>query len=75
MIARMISSKMPSGFNITTARKYLTDRYGLQSSRQDSALMLAITMEPAARLGSEGEAQAFLDDVTKYAASGSAKGA
>ncbi|CAZ80158.1 unnamed protein product [Tuber melanosporum] len=70
MVARMISSKMPGGFNITTARKYLTDRYGLQSGRQDSALMLAITMEPPARLGSEGDAKAFLDDVvTKYAAS------
>ena len=70
MVARMISSKMPGGFNITTARKYLTDRDGLQSGRQDSALMLAITMEPAARLGSEGDAKAFLDDVvTKYAAS------
>jgi len=74
MIAHMISSEMPGGFNITTARKYLTDRYGLQSGRQDSALMLAITMEPAARLGSEGDAKAFLEDVvTKHAASGSAK--
>ena len=50
MIARMISSKMPGGFNIAIARKYLTDRYHLQSGKQDSALMLAMTMEPAARL-------------------------
>ncbi|PUU74709.1 hypothetical protein B9Z19DRAFT_1103326 [Tuber borchii] len=35
MIARMISSKMLGGFDITTARKYLTDRYSLQSARQD----------------------------------------
>jgi len=70
MIAPLISSKMPGGFNSTTARKYLTDQYGLQSSRQDSALMLAITMEPAARLGSEGDAMAFLDNVvTKHATS------
>lgn len=70
MIARMISSKMPGGFNITTARKYLSDRWGLQPGRQDSALMLGITMEPPARLGSEGDAKAFLDDVvSKYAAS------
>jgi len=70
IIAPMISSKMPGGFNITTTRKYLTDRYGLQSGRQDSALMLAITIEPAARLECEGEAKAFLDDVvTKYATS------
>lgn len=68
LIARMISSKMPGGFNITAARKYLETRWGLGSGRQDGALLLAITMEPAARLGSEGDAKAFLDSVTqKYA--------
>jgi len=54
MIARMISSKMPGCFNITTARKYLTDRYGLQSGRQDSALILAITIEPVAKTRKRG---------------------
>lgn len=69
LIARLISSKMPGGFNITTARKYLETRWGFGPGRQDGALLLAITMEPPARLGSEGEAKTFLDDVTqKYAA-------
>ncbi|TPX12030.1 uncharacterized protein E0L32_007333 [Thyridium curvatum] len=69
LIARLISSKMPGGFNITAARKYLETRWGLGSGRQDGALLLAITMEPASRLGSEADAKAFLDDVTqKYAA-------
>ena len=69
LIARLISSKMPGGFNITAARKYLETRWGLASGRQDGALLLAITMEPPARLGSETDAKAFLDDVTqKYAA-------
>lgn len=68
MIARMMSSKMPGGFNITAARKYLGDRWGLQSGRQDGVLLLAITMEPAARLASEADAKAFLDTVAnKYA--------
>ncbi|KAI9683884.1 MAG: 3-oxoacyl-[acyl-carrier-protein] synthase [Trizodia sp. TS-e1964] len=68
LVARMISSKMPGGFNITTARKYLEVRWGLASGRQDGVLLLAITMEPAARLGSENDAKAFLDDVSsKYA--------
>ncbi|KAK4192396.1 fatty acid synthase subunit alpha [Podospora australis] len=68
LIARLISSKMPGGFNITTARKYLETRWGLGSGRQDGVLLLAITMEPAARLGSEADAKAFLDDVSqKYA--------
>lgn len=70
LIARMISSKMPGGFNMTSARKYLETRWGLASGRQDGVLLLAITMEPAARLGSENDAKAYLDDVTqKYAAS------
>ncbi|KAI0021549.1 fatty acid synthase subunit alpha [Xylariomycetidae sp. FL0641] len=69
LIARLVSSKMPGGFNITAARKYLETRWGLASGRQDGALVLAITMEPAARLGSEGDAKAYLDDVVqKYAA-------
>ena len=63
LIARLISSKMPGGFNITTARKYLETRWGLASGRQDGVLLLAITMEPPARLGSDGDAKAFLDDV------------
>ncbi|AEO60709.1 hypothetical protein MYCTH_2310232 [Thermothelomyces thermophilus ATCC 42464] len=68
LIARLISSKMPGGFNITTARKYLETRWGLGSGRQDGVLLLAITMEPPARLGSDADAKAFLDDVTqKYA--------
>ncbi|TEA19489.1 Fatty acid synthase subunit alpha [Colletotrichum sidae] len=69
LIARLISSKMPGGFNITAARKYLETRWGLASGRQDGTLLLAITMEPVARLGSEADAKAFLDDVAqKYAA-------
>jgi fatty acid synthase subunit alpha len=69
LIARMVSSKMPGGFNITAVRKYLSDRWGLPSGRQDGVLLLAITMEPAARLGGEPDAKAFLDGVTnKYAA-------
>ena len=68
LVARMVSSKMPGGFNITAVRKYLETRWGLQQGRQDGVLLLALTSEPAARLGSENDAKAFLDDVTnKYA--------
>ncbi|KAK7432611.1 beta subunit of fatty acid synthetase [Neonectria magnoliae] len=68
LIARLISSKMPGGFNITAARKYLETRWGLGPGRQDGALLLALTMEPPARLGSEADAKGFLDGVTqKYA--------
>lgn len=69
LISRLISSKMPGGFTVTTARKYLTDRYGLGQGRQDSVFLIAITLEPKARFGSDGEAKAFLDEcANKYAA-------
>lgn len=69
LIARLVSSKMPGGFNITAVRKHLETRFGLGSGRQDGVLLLALTMEPASRLGSENDAKAYLDDVTqKYAA-------
>ncbi|KAF2665751.1 fatty acid synthase-like protein [Microthyrium microscopicum] len=69
LIARMVSSKMPGGFNLTSVRKYLETRWGLQSGRQDGVLLFALTAEPAARLGSEADAKAWLDDVSnKYAA-------
>ncbi|KAK1069694.1 beta subunit of fatty acid synthetase, partial [Friedmanniomyces endolithicus] len=69
LIARMVSSKMPGGFNITAVRKHLETRWGLGSGRQDGALLMALTMEPAARLGSENDGKAWLDDVSqKYAA-------
>ena len=70
VIARLVSSKMPGGFNITAVRKYLETRWGLGSGRQDGVLLLALTMEPSSRLGLEADAKAYLDDVAnKYAAS------
>ena len=60
---------MPGGFNITVVKKYLETRWGVGPGRQDGVLLLALTMEPAARLGSETDAKAYLDDVSnKYAA-------
>ncbi|KAK2737994.1 3-oxoacyl-[acyl-carrier-protein] synthase [Onygenales sp. PD_40] len=69
LVARLVSSKMPGGFNITAVRKYLETKWGLGPGRQDGVLLLALTMEPAARLGSEADAKTYLDDVSnKYAA-------
>lgn len=68
LVARLVSSKMPGGFNITAVRKHLETRWGLGPGRQDGVLLLALTEEPAARLGSENDAKAWLDTVSnKYA--------
>lgn len=69
LIARLMSSKMPGGFSVGAARKYLQSRWGLQSGRQDAVLLHALTNEPAQRLASEADAKAFFDSITqKYAA-------
>lgn len=69
LIARMVSSKMPGGFNITAVRKHLEMRWGLGQGRQDGVLLFALTNEPASRLGSENDGKAWLDDMAnKYAA-------
>jgi len=68
LVTRLISSKFPGGFNITQARTYLSSRWGLGPQRSESVLLLALTNEPAARLGGEPDAKAFLDSMTqKYA--------
>lgn len=70
LVARLMSSKMPGGFSVGAARKYLQSRWGFQSGRQDAVLLHALTNEPAQRLATEADAKAFFDTMTqKYAAS------
>ncbi|QKX60141.1 uncharacterized protein TRUGW13939_07284 [Talaromyces rugulosus] len=69
LVARMVSSKMPGGFNITAVRKYLETRWGLGPGRQDGILLYALTSEPPSRLGSDADAKGYLDGIAnKYAA-------
>ncbi|KAJ2847129.1 fatty acid synthase alpha subunit Lsd1, partial [Coemansia brasiliensis] len=69
LLARMVSSKMPGGFNLSTIRSQLSASYGLGPQRQDALLALALTMEPAARISDHAEATAWLDKVAQaYAA-------
>lgn len=69
LINRLASAKMPGGFALSQIRKYLETRWGLGASRQDAVLLLALSKEPGARLGSEAEAKEFFDAIVKsYAA-------
>jgi fatty acid synthase subunit alpha, fungi type len=63
MVSRMVSSKLPGGFNASAVKAYLSKSWGLGSSRADGVLLLATTMEPAKRIGSEPEAKTWLDGV------------
>lgn len=70
LVSRLMSSKMPGGFSVTVARKYLETKFGLGAGRQDSVLLTALVNEPPARLGSEAEAKEYFDGVAqKYASS------
>ncbi|KAF9991984.1 3-oxoacyl-[acyl-carrier-protein] synthase, partial [Modicella reniformis] len=65
LIAKMIGSKMPGGFTQSSAKSYLASAYGFGPLRADGALLLGLTMEPNARLGSEAEAKTWLDTVAQ----------
>ena len=68
LVAKMFSSKMPAGFNLAAGRDYLKSRWGLGSGRQTCVLLMAMTSEPASRLGDGGAARAFFDSVVdRYA--------
>ncbi|KAJ2611506.1 fatty acid synthase alpha subunit Lsd1 [Coemansia sp. RSA 1365] len=67
-ISRLFSAKMPGGFSQSAARTHLATQLGVgRTHQQDAVLLLALTMEPSARLSSE-QAPAWLDSVaTAYA--------
>ncbi|KAJ1969223.1 fatty acid synthase alpha subunit Lsd1, partial [Dispira parvispora] len=65
LVSKMISSKMPGGFSLTTAKQYLTTTYGLGPKRTSGVLLVGTTMEPNARLGSEADAKAWLDSIVQ----------
>lgn len=63
LVSRLISGKMPGGFNASAIKSYLSKTWGLGPSRADGVLLHGTTMEPPKRLGSEAEAKAWLDTV------------
>ncbi|PIA14803.1 hypothetical protein COEREDRAFT_45909 [Coemansia reversa NRRL 1564] len=67
-VSRLFSAKMPGGFSQSAARTHLATQLGVgRTHQQDAVLLLALTMEPSARLSSE-EAPTWLDSVaTAYA--------
>lgn len=65
LVSKMISSKLPGDYGQTKLRQILKERWGLGPGRQDAALLLALTKQPASRLASSQEAEAFLAEVGK----------
>lgn len=53
------------GFNISSAKSDLSKTWGLAPQRADAVPLIATTMEPAKRLGSEAEGKAWLDSAAQ----------
>lgn len=69
VIARLISSKMPGGFNLSAMKTHLELHWRLPEQRRVTVICFASTMEPATRIGEEKTAKEWLDSVmAKYCA-------
>jgi hypothetical protein len=58
-------SRAIGGFNISSAKSDLSKTWGLGPQRADAVPLIATTMEPAKRLGSEAEGKAWLDSAAQ----------
>ncbi|KAJ2078565.1 fatty acid synthase alpha subunit Lsd1 [Coemansia sp. RSA 988] len=68
-ISRLFSAKMPGGFTQSAARTHLAIQLGVsRPHQQDAVLLVALTMEPGARLSAE-QAPTWLDSVAAAYAS------
>ncbi|CAH7689739.1 fatty acid synthase subunit beta [Phakopsora pachyrhizi] len=65
LVSRLIGSKMPGGFGLSAVKAHLTKTWGLGTGRVEGVLLMAVTMEPPKRLGSEGDAKAYLDTIVE----------
>ncbi|KAJ2490065.1 fatty acid synthase alpha subunit Lsd1 [Coemansia sp. RSA 2050] len=65
-VARLFSTKMPGGVTQSAVRRRLESEHGIaRPHQQDAVLLLALTMEPGARLGSEQDAHTWLGSVVQ----------
>ncbi|KAK8022507.1 fatty acid synthase alpha subunit FasA [Apiospora rasikravindrae] len=65
LIAKLASSKLPAGSNMSTLRQYLEGRWSFKQDLQDRTMLLAISRQPASRLADEKAVHAFLDGLAQ----------
>ena len=63
LVSRLVSSKMPAGFNQAAIREYLSSHWGLGVGRQNTVICFAVAGEPASRLVDIASAKDFIDSV------------
>lgn len=67
LISKLISSKMPAGFNQVAMREHLESFWGLGHGRQSTTICFAVTMPLPSRLANVDAAKKFLDStVDRY---------
>ncbi|TQB73271.1 hypothetical protein MPDQ_006016 [Monascus purpureus] len=68
LITKLISRKMPGGFNQAAMQNHLEREWGFSKAHGQVVICLAITVEPESRLESADSAREFLDGlVSRYA--------
>ncbi|KAF2107798.1 fatty acid synthase alpha subunit FasA [Lophiotrema nucula] len=69
LTSRLISSKMPGGFNQAAIKAHLESYWGLGVQRQKAIMCAAVTVQPAERLQSVDAAKEYFNGVaTRYSA-------
>lgn len=69
LITKLVSSKFPGGYGLSSAKGYLSSRYGFGEGLSEGVLLQALTLEPAQRLKDESETHQFLDQAASAYAS------
>ncbi|GIZ46259.1 hypothetical protein CKM354_000939100 [Cercospora kikuchii] len=68
LIGKLVSSRMPAGFNVDAIRKQLLNKWGLGASIQSGILLYALLAEPESRLASAQAAEQYWDEAAlRYA--------
>ncbi|KAL3671875.1 hypothetical protein V7S43_002543 [Phytophthora oleae] len=68
LINKVVASKMPGGFTMSSIKEYLSSEKGLGAGRMESVLAHSLLLAPQARFKSDADARKWLDDsVNGYA--------
>ncbi|RAW22304.1 Fatty acid synthase subunit beta, partial [Phytophthora cactorum] len=68
LINKLVASKMPGGFTMSSIKEYLSSEKGLGAGRMESVLAHSLLLAPQARFKSDADARKWLDEsVSGYA--------
>ncbi|KAG3101268.1 Fatty acid synthase subunit beta [Phytophthora idaei] len=69
LINKLVASKMPGGFTMSSIKEYLSSEKGLGAGRMESVLVHALLLAPQTRFKSDADACKWLDDSVRGYAS------